>query len=144
MQFDSFEKIFSRMFQQICCNFYHFKETRVQRGLRPKLYIFFISSLIFLRFFLQSSSWNKVNKYQTWLINVYVWDLLILVTVRVLHIQFKVCHSIYVTLLTNLIRFLEDNFVTRRAIGETLNDDNCYHCAYIKIFTILSYHLKFK
>jgi len=35
-------------------------------------------------------------------------------------------------------QFLEDNFVTRRAIPETLNDDNCYHCTCIKIFTILS------
>jgi len=34
-----------------------------------------------------------VNKYQTWLSNVYVWDLLILVTVRVLYMQFKVCHT---------------------------------------------------
>ena len=58
-----------------------------------------------------------------------------------IYAMFKVCHAIYVTLLTNLTRFLEDNFVTRRAIRETLNDDNCYHCACIKIFTILSYHL---
>jgi len=35
-------------------------------------------------------------------------------------------------------QFLGDNIVTRRAIRETLNDDNCYHCACIKIFTILS------
>ena len=93
---------------------------------------------------LATCSWNKVNKYQTWLSNVYVGDLLILVTVRVLYMQFKVCHAIYVTVLTNWIIFLEDNFVTIRAIRETLNDDNCYHCSCIKIFTILSYHLKFK
>jgi hypothetical protein len=41
MQFDSFEKVFSRMFQHICCNFYHFKDTRGQRDLRPKLWVFF-------------------------------------------------------------------------------------------------------
>jgi len=45
MQFDYFEKVTSRVFQQICCNFYHFKYTRGQRDQRPKLCIF-ISSLI--------------------------------------------------------------------------------------------------
>ena len=42
MQFDSFEKVFSRMFQHICCNFYHFKYTRGQRGQStPKMMLFF-------------------------------------------------------------------------------------------------------
>ena len=111
MQLDSFEKGFSRMFQQICCNFYHFKGTRGQRGIRPKLcFCFYFESDIpkifpsdipvvdwFIDWLidwcltptLATCSWNKVNKYQTWLSNVYVWDLLILVTVRVLYMQFK-------------------------------------------------------
>jgi len=42
------------MFQQICRNVYHFKHTRGQRGQRLKLWFFFISSLIFQRFFLQT------------------------------------------------------------------------------------------
>jgi predicted glutamine amidotransferase len=45
MQFDSFEKVFFRIFQQICCNVYHFKYTRGRRGQHPKLWgIFYFES----------------------------------------------------------------------------------------------------
>jgi hypothetical protein len=43
MQFDSFEKVFSRMFQQICCNFDYLKDTRGQRGL-CLIFVHFIST----------------------------------------------------------------------------------------------------
>ena len=71
--------------QSICSNFYHFKDTREQRGQRPTLCIF-SSTLILLRFisFRHTYSWKKINKYQTWFNNVHVWDLLILVIVHVL------------------------------------------------------------
>ena len=89
MQFDFFEKVFSRMFQQICCNFYHFKDTRDQRGLRPKLCFFLNFESDIPKIFpsdipVVEIKWTNI---QTWFSNVYVWDLLILVTVRVLYMQ---------------------------------------------------------
>jgi hypothetical protein len=44
MQLDSFEKVFARMFQRICRNFYHFKYRRGQRGQRLKLCFFYFES----------------------------------------------------------------------------------------------------
>jgi hypothetical protein len=53
MQFDSFEKVFSRMFQQICCNFYHFKDTKGQNYVvvfyfeSDNIYNIFIKYIVF-------------------------------------------------------------------------------------------------
>ena len=44
MQFDYFEKVTSRVFQQICCNFYHFKYTRCAKRSTPKTMYFYFKS----------------------------------------------------------------------------------------------------
>ena len=84
-----------------------------------------------------------MNKYKTWFNNVYVMG-----SPHSSYCACTICNLKFVTLKRHtpdkFDQFLEDNIVTRKAICETLNDDNCYHCACIKIFTSLSDHLNFK